>query len=157
ADGAIGAAHRERAMRIIDVALRAFQGMRGQLERLLPHPVAGAIDRRSRHRSRARAPGAVAEWDLIGIALDERDVFDRKAQPIGRDLRERDLVTLAVRMAAGEDRHFAVAVDAYGRALPAAVQAAAFCEIAARPGAGLVDEGGEPDAQQNTVAPQPRL
>src|SRR5262249_55072140 len=109
------------------------------------------------HRSRARAPGAVAEWDLIGIALDERDVFDRKAQPIGRDLRERDLVTLAVRMAAGEDRHFAVAVDAYGRALPAAVQAAAFCEIAARPGAGLVDEGGEPDAQQNTVAPQPRL
>ena len=129
-------------MRVVDVALRAFQHLRGKASRLGDDLVAGAIDRGSRDRGRARAPGAVAERDAIGVAFDEIDILDRQAQAIGGDLAERDLVPLPMGMAAGEDGHLAVAVDAHDGALPAAMQAATFGEIAARPGTGLVNEGG---------------
>jgi len=48
-------------------------------------------------------------------------------------------------------------VHAHEGAFPAAVQGAPLREIGARPGAGLVDEGGKPDSHQNSVRAQPRL
>ena len=80
-----------------------------------------------------------------------------EAEPVGGDLAEGDVVALAVRMAAGEHRDLAVAVHAHHRAFPAAVQAAALGEVAARPGAGLVDEAGEADAHQHAPLAQLRL
>src|SRR5215831_18410290 len=100
------------------------------------------MDGGARDRGRARTPGAVAEREEVGVALDEADVLDRDSEAIGRDLAERDLVPLAVRMAAGEHGHLAVAVHAHDGALPAAMQAATLGKIGARPGAGLVDERG---------------
>src|SRR5262249_56734649 len=133
ADRAVGAAHFERAAAIVDVALRAFERMRSDAQRLVEDLVAGAINRRSRHRRRARPPRPVAEGDLIRIALDEADIVDREGEPIGRDLTEWDLVPCPVRMAPRDHGHLAVAVHTHEGAFPTAVQAAALREIAARP------------------------
>ena len=40
-----------------------------------------------------------------GVAVHDVDVLDRHAQAVGDDLRERGLVSLAVRVRAGEHRH----------------------------------------------------
>src|SRR6516162_9028791 len=151
ADRAIGAAHFEQAAAIVDVALRAFERMGGDTLRLDEDLVAGAVNCRSRHRYRARPPGAVAEGDLIRIALEEADIVDREAQAIGRDLTECDLVPLPVRMRPRNHGHLAVTMHAHEGAFPAAVQGAPLREIGARPGAGLVDKGGKPDSHQNSV------
>src|SRR5262249_27395197 len=113
--------------------------------------------KRSRHRRRARPPGPVAEGDLIRIALEQADVVNREAEAIGRDLTECDLVPLPVRMRPRNHGHLAITVHAHDGAFPAAVQAAPLREIAARPGAGLVDEGGKPDSHQTAFRAQPRL
>ena len=52
------------------------------------------------------------------------------------------------------DGHLAITVHAHHGAFPAAVQGAPLREIGARPGAGLVDEGSEPDSHQNSVRAQ---
>ena len=62
-------------------------------------------DRRAADRDRARAVGAHAEEDAPGVAVDDVHVLDRHAEPVGDDLRERGLVSLAVGVRAGEHRH----------------------------------------------------
>ncbi len=94
---------------------------------------------------------------MIRIALEQADIVDREAEAIARDLTECDLVPLPVRMRSRDHGHLAVAVHAHEGAFPAAVQAAPLREIAARPGAGLVDEGSKPESHQNAVRAQPRL
>src|SRR5262249_40447707 len=84
----------------------------------------------------------------------ETDVIDRQAEAVGRDLAERGVVALAVRMASSKDRRLAVAVHPHQRALPAAVQAAALGKVRARSGSGLVDEGSKPDAHENSAPAQ---
>src|SRR5262245_3022097 len=122
--------------------------MRSDEPRLVQDLAGTVVDRGARDRGRARAPGAVAERDLVGIALKKANVLDRQPQAVGRDLAEGDLVPLPVRVTAREHGDLAVAVHAHDGAFPAAVQAAALGEVLARPGAGFVDEGGEPDAHQ---------
>ena len=58
------------------------------------------------HRA-ARRKRSAAERNLSGIALDVLDRFERHAEPLRDELRERGLVALAVRMGAGDDRHLA--------------------------------------------------
>ena len=129
----------------------------GEPEIIDSKPVPVALPIPGRPARRARPPGPVAEGDLIRIALDEADIVDREAEAIGRDLTECDLVPLPVRMRPRNHGHLAVTVHAHEGAFPAAVQGAPLREIAARPGAGLVDEGGKPDSHQNSVRAQPRL
>src|SRR5262250_1032695 len=68
----------------------------------------GAADRR-----RACPPGAVPEGNPIGIALDHMDIVRLESEPVRRDLRERDVVPLAVRMCAGEYGHLSIAVHSH--------------------------------------------
>src|SRR5262245_45192740 len=122
--------------------------MGGDAPRLVQDLAGGVVDCRSRHRSRARTPGAVTERELIGIAFEQANIIDRQSQAVGRDLAEGDVVPLPVRVTAGEHGDLAVAVHAHEGAFPAAMQAAALGEVLARPGARLVDESGEPDTSQ---------
>src|SRR6185437_4344600 len=136
-----------------DVIGRAFERLGGDAARLGDDLIACAVDRRAGNRGGTRTPGAVAERNAVGVTLDDTDVVDTEAEPVGGDLRKRNVVALAVRMAAGEHRHFAVGMDAHHGALPAAVQAAALGEVAAWPGAGLVDEAGETNPGQDALPP----
>src|SRR5262249_5411841 len=109
-------------------------------------------DRGNTHRARARAVCAHAELHLLGVAVHDADVVERNAEPIGDDLRERGLVALTVRVAAGENLDRASRVDPHLGRLPQADAAAerAHC-LARRDPAGL-DIGREADAAQLAVA-----
>ena len=53
--------------------------------------VATAVDCSPRNRQRAGSPGAAAERNPVGVALDEMDMVNRQAQAISGNLAERDL------------------------------------------------------------------
>src|SRR5581483_8074169 len=121
ADGAVGAADAEAAVAVVHVVGGAFQNFGGEAARLVDDLVAGAPDGGAGDRSGTRAPGAVAERNAIGVALDHGDVVDGEAEPVGGDLCKGDVVALAVRVRAGQHGDLAVAVHAHDGALPAAV------------------------------------
>src|SRR5262249_54926566 len=78
----------------------------------------GLDDGGAADRDRARAVGAHAELHLVGIAVHDRDLADRNAQPLGDQLAERRLVTLAVAMRAREHLDGADRIDADLRRFP---------------------------------------
>src|SRR5262245_40154076 len=144
----VAAAYLEDAAGVIEIVLLTFENMSSNAPRLVQDLAGGVVDCRSRDRSRACAPGAVTERDLIGIAFEQANIIDRQPQAVSRDLAEGDVVPLPVRVTARKHGDLAVAVHAHDGTFPAAMQAAALGEVAARPGARLVDEGSEPDAHQ---------
>ncbi len=154
AGAAIRAARGEVSLRVVHVGLGAIEDQCREALGFRQHLVGRAADRRAGDGGGARAPGSVAERDLVGVAFDDADVLDRQPEPVGRDLREGDVVALAVRVAASKHRRLAVAVHPDDRALPAAVQTAALGEVAARAGSGLVDEAGEAYSHQHALRAQ---
>src|SRR4029077_1846453 len=84
-----------------------FEEMRGNELRLLAD-----LARRDRGRAAgdwraAAGVGAEAIWRGVGVALFDGDVADREAELLGDDLRERRLVTLALRLHAEPDHRLA--------------------------------------------------
>ena len=96
----------------------------GRLHERARHPL-GALDdgvgrdaqRHAADHGAARRERAAAERDLRGIALDVVDGLERHAEPFRHELRERGLVTLSVRMRAGDDRDHAARIEAQLHAL----------------------------------------
>ena len=70
--------------------------------------VAGASDRRSTHRHRARAERAGAEWHPAGVALYDFDLVDRHTNAIGHHLGKAGGVALTMIMSAATDHQAAI-------------------------------------------------
>ena len=114
----VGAGDGELAVLELDVAFRGFEHVGRDLLGLGLDLVERLDDRRHADRARARAVGAHAELHLVGVAVDDRDVVDRDAEPIGDELGEGRLVALAVGVRAGEDFDRAGRIDAHFRRFP---------------------------------------
>ena len=115
----------ERAVGEIDVVRGGLQQMGGDQLALGDDLVGGAVERRAADRNRARAEGAGAVRDGIGVALDDLDLLDRDAQLRRQDLREGRGVALAVIVGAEHGAHGAVGLDAdRGRLVEADARAA---------------------------------
>ena len=80
--------------------------------RLLDDPVGRHQHRRAAQRRRARAAGALAERDLVGIALDVGHLVRMNAEPVAHQLLVDRLVPHALRDRAGQQRRGAAAVEA---------------------------------------------
>ena len=90
---------------------RGFQEVRRGLLAAFDHHVARLDDGAAALHHRARAAGAAAGDELIGIALQQPDLFERHAEPVRQHLRERRGVTLAVIERAGDDGDDAVVLE----------------------------------------------
>ena len=101
---AVGAGDPVLAVRELDVGDARLEQMGGDLLALVDDLVDRLVDRRAADRRRARAVGAHAERDAVGVAVDDLDVLDRDAEPLDDELREGRLVPLAVAVRAGEHR-----------------------------------------------------
>ena len=95
--GAVGAGDREDTVGEIDIGLGRFEQVRGDRLRLLDDPVGCHQHRRAAQRRRARAAGALAERDLVGVALDVGDLVRMEAEPVAHQLLEDGLVPHALR------------------------------------------------------------
>ena len=95
----VGAGDGELAVLELDVAFGGFQHEGGDLLGLGLDLVERLDDRRHADRAGARAVGAHAELHLVGVAVHDRDVLDRNAEPLRHELREGRLVALAVAVA----------------------------------------------------------
>ena len=99
-------------VRPLEVVGAGLKEMRGDVPGLLLD-LAGGDGRRGagdRRRARRIRPEPVRRG--VGVALLDLDVRDREAELLGDDLRERGLVTLALRLDAEPGDHLAGRVDA---------------------------------------------
>ena len=105
-------------------------------------------DRGHADGGRARAVGAHAELHLVGVAMDDLDLADRNAEPLGDQLREGGLVALAVAVRSRQDLDGADRIDPdFGGFPQADAGAEAADRFRGRDAAGL-DVAGEADAAQ---------
>ena len=99
-------------------------------------------------RRRARAVGTHAELHLVGIAMHDRDLADRNAEPAGDQLRERRLVALAVAVRTGQDFDGADRIDAHFSGFPQADAGTETADRLRRRDAAGLDVAGDADAAQ---------
>ena len=105
----VGAAHGEFAVGEIDVGIRGFHQVRGDLLGLGFDFVERLHDGSATDRDRPRPIRAHAKRHTSGVAVDDVDVFDRDAEASRDHLCEGGFVALAVAVRSGEHR------DAAGR------------------------------------------
>src|SRR5262249_49757585 len=110
--GAIRPRRREHAVGEFHVLDRDAEPVRGDARRLVENLPARAVERGARKRRRTRAAGALAEEQLVGIALQILHLGRIEAEAVAHDLFEYGLVALALAHAAGEHRRSAGAVEA---------------------------------------------
>ena len=119
-DGFVGALDGELAVLELDVFFRGLQHVAGDLLGLGLDLVERLRDRRHANRAGARAIGAHAHLHLVGVAMDDRHIFDRYAEPARDQLGEGRFMPLPVRMRAGENLHRANRIDPHFRRFPQA-------------------------------------
>ena len=113
ADGAVGAGDDEAAVGEADVGLGRLERIGGERRALGDDLVRRAPHRRAAHVGGARAAMTAARHDQVGVALAQPDALVGHAQPMGEDLREGRLVTLADMLRAGDQRDRAVGLEAH--------------------------------------------
>ena len=86
-DRLVGAGDFELAVLDDDVVFRRLELMRGDLLGFGLHLLHRLEDGGQPDRGRARTVGAHAELHLVGVAMDDLDLADRNAQPLGDQLR----------------------------------------------------------------------
>ena len=111
---------------------RCLQPLGGKLQRLVPNALRGIEDRRRCVDRDAAADGAHALREGAGIGGHDVDVLQRHVQPVGADLGQHRLVSLALARRAGLHQHLAVGLDTDGRSL-------------VWPDAGILDAARNPD------------
>ena len=95
----------------VDVGGIDLEQVGGELLRLGRDPFRRHVDGRSADGGGARAAGALAEKDLVGIALHVMDLVGIEAEAVAHDLLEDGLVALALGDAAREQRDGAGLVE----------------------------------------------
>ena len=125
----------------LDLVRLGAEQMRG--DRLgLGHDLLGReIDRRPAERRRARAAGALADRNLVGVALDVMHLVGIDAEPVAQQLLVDRLVPLALGDRARQQGHGAAAVEAHLGRLEAA-------------GGGALDRVGDAEAAQSAARPR---
>src|SRR5205085_12578742 len=101
-----------------NVTLRRFKHVCGDFLRLGLDLVESLDDRRHSDRGRTRAISSHTELHFVGVAVDDRNVFEWNAEAFRNKLCEGRLVALPVRMCAGQHFHAASWVDSHLRTLP---------------------------------------
>src|SRR5262245_40185920 len=86
--------------------------MRGDLLALLDHLGSRLHDRSAAVHDRFRAAGTATRQELVAVALQEANAFERNAEPVAQYLREGRRVSLPVVERAGDDRDGAVRFEA---------------------------------------------
>ena len=91
------AAHRHDAVDELDVVLGRLEEMRGEAHHLTPH-VGGDADHRAARERGGAAPARAHEVERrqLRVAADDADRVERHAELVGRELRQRGVVTLTV-------------------------------------------------------------
>ena len=117
---AVGALHCERTGRVVEIVLVDLELVRGDLARLLDDPLGRVVERDAADGERARSIGIHAERRDRRVAVQHLDLVRRAAEAIRDDLRERRLVSLAVRRGADERLHGSGREAANRRRVPAA-------------------------------------
>src|SRR6185437_13695166 len=107
----------EAAILELDIAGGGFEHHRRHRLGLFDNGVGGAFERVAADMHAARTVSAAAHRNLVGVALNELDRLNRDAEPFVHYLRVDGLVTLTVRMRAGEDHERAAGVKADDHAL----------------------------------------
>ena len=123
-----------------DVGDVGLEQVGGEPLGLLDEQLGRLVDGRAAELQRARAAGAAAGRDEVGVAVDEADAVDRDAGLVVDDHGERRLVALAVGERAGAHGGRAVVVDLDGAEL-----------LGAAAGRDL-DVRGDADAERDAVA-----
>ena len=96
---------RERALRKVEVDRDGFEQMGGDLFALVDDFVHRLDDSGAADGKRTGSIGAHAELDLVGIPVDDLDILDRHAEPVGDQLGEGRFVALAVLVSASKYGH----------------------------------------------------
>ncbi len=97
----------------LDVDGRRFQHVGGDLLALLDHLVAGLEEGLAGDQRRLRAAGAAADFELVGIALQQAEAGHRDAELAAQHLGERRGVALAVVERAAQHGDGAVGLEAH--------------------------------------------
>ena len=147
----VGAGDAEFSVLELDVALCRFEHIGGDLLGLGLDLIERLDDRRHADRAGARAIGAHAELHLVGVAMNDRDIVDRNAEPLRNQLRKRRLVALPV-VGAGENFDGAGRIDAHLGGFPQADAGAERADRLRRRDAAGFDIGRQADAAQFAVA-----
>ena len=137
------ARRRELAVGTLHVIGSRLEQVRGERLRLGEHLVNRHDDRRAADHHAAAAVGVAPVVGDLGVAVQDDDVFDRHAKPVGRDLGEGRLLPLAVGRDAGNDGDFARHFHPHAAPFPAARR-----HRRRRPHAADLDVGGDADAEQ---------
>ena len=124
-----------------DVGDVGLEQVGGQPLGLLDEGLGRLVHGRPAELQRARAAGAAALGDEVGVAVDEADLLHRDAGLVVDEHGERRLVALPVGERAGPHGGRAVVVDLDG------------AELAGPAAGGDLDVGGDADAERDAVAP----
>ncbi len=100
--GFVGALHGEDSVLEDDVLDGGFHQMGGDLFRLGLDLVERLDDGAHADGAGTRAVGTHAELHLVGVAMDDLDLFHRNAEAGGDELRKGGFVALAVAVRTGE-------------------------------------------------------
>jgi hypothetical protein len=100
----VGALDREGPVLELDIGLRRFHHVGGDLLGLGLDLVEGARHGAHAHSRRPRAVGAHAELHLVGVAVHDGHLVDVHAEALGHQLRKHRFVALAVAVRTGQ--HF---------------------------------------------------
>ena len=102
----------EDAVSEIEVGLRGFEQMGGDRPRFRHDLLGCQIDRRAAERRGARAAAALADRNLVGVALEVMHLVGVDAEPVAHELLVDRLVPHALGDRAAQQRHGAAAVEA---------------------------------------------
>src|SRR5690606_40461041 len=109
------------------------------------------------YRAAATPVGAHPERNATRVAVHDLHVVESNSQARGDDLCERGLVTLTLRLAAGEDRHFPGRMDANRSAFVEARLCTEGSHYVRRSEAARLDVRADADPDVPALLPQPRL
>ena len=113
-DRAVGAGDADMAVGDFQIGDRRLQFVRGELLERGGERLRGARRHDRADGNRARAAGAVAAGDAIGVALHDLHPFQGNVEILRNDLRIGRLVPLPVRLRADQQREIAVLVEREG-------------------------------------------
>ncbi len=142
----------------LDVGLGRFQQVGGDLLRLGDDLVGRHPQGRAADHGRARAAGADAERDPVGVAVDILDVAGVEAELFGQDLLEGRLVALALVLGAHEESSDCRSGESGSRRIPGPVRPPSRsgwrgrCRATCRAAATSARRAGNPSQSANASA-----
>ena len=150
-DALVGAADTEPPTDVLEVVGGGLEQVGRERPGLLDDLVDGLDQRLAADDEGARAVGVQALGRDLGVAVQDLDVLEGDAQPVGDDLAEGRLVALPVRGGAGDDLDRAGGEHPDAGVLPAAGAVVELAQHPRRCEPAHLGEGRDPDAELDPV------